>query len=455
MQVAIGQQLTQRQALVITPQLQQAIKLLQMSNHELSEYADELARDNLFLKVAKANISTAPTQARLPSVKQTSSYDAQAHLDNMARGAEAISIYEYVERQISLHFKEDQEHMLALGIVPFLHPTGWLSENQQTIADHLGVSVSDLDPVLQKLRQFEPVGIFAFDLADCLKMQAIEHQLLSPCMEYLLNNLDLVARGDLDHLSRHGRYAEREIAKTIQSLRALDPKPGLKFHGEGFQPISEPDLIARKENDVWKVELNHSTLPSITIDKAYQQELEAHIKDEKGREFMREAMASAHWFRRAVMQRNTTTLQVGAAIVSYQQEFLDKGIQYLRPLQLRHIAERASVHESTVSRITSAVMMATPRGTFPLKAFFSSSLQRDNCDEGASARAIRQKISEIIAQEPPQKPLSDDAISKLFEAEGVTLARRTVAKYREMENIPSSAKRRRQAKLKAALAQSS
>ena len=235
-----------------------------------------------------------------------------------------------------------------------------------------------------------------------------------------------------------------------RKLRTFEPKPGLKFSGEFAQPVFEPDLIAyQDEEDDWIVELNRSNLPAIRVDTAYSQAVKKLDQDGSDEHFIREAITSARWLKRAIAQRNETNQKVGAEIVRYQREFLEKGIAFLRPLQLRTVADAIGVHESTVSRVTSSVMMATPQGTFPLKAFFSSALHSDSNVEGASAKAIRQRIQDIISSEDPSKPISDEAISKIISKEGIRVARRTVAKYREIDGMPSSSQRRRRQKMDA------
>ena len=226
----------------------------------------------------------------------------------------------------------------------------------------------------------------------------------------------------------------------------MNPKPGEIFD-TNHQPISAPDLIVKRKGNGWSVDLNRSTLPSININENYASKVASRRNDNAAQDYTSQAIASARWLKRALEQRNSTTLIISAEIIKKQQKFLEQGLDYLKPLSLKDIADSVGMHESTVSRVTTGLLLNTPRGSLPLKSLFSVTIDKTEGNEGASAAAVRNMIRKILDQEKPGKPLSDENIAKQISANGIKLARRTVAKYREMLNIPSSSERRRLAKI--------
>ena len=455
--ISMQPRLAQRQSIVITPQLQQAITLLQMSNVEICDHAEEVATENPFLHVVRPESRKAlwdGARAAQSGADRSSKGGGGSNndLDPMESLADTRdkSLYAHVFAQTELMFDTTDDKVIAYALCEAIEQTGWITENIAMIAFALGVSDEDVERVLSRLQTIEPAGLFARNLAECLRLQARDVGLLCNKMEALLKNLPLFAKGEIAALKRLTDCSAEEIGDLARKLRTFEPKPGLKFSGEFAQPVFEPDLIAyQDDNEDWIVELNRSNLPAIRVDTDYSQAVKKLDQDGSDENFIREAITSARWLKRAIAQRNETNQKVGAEIVRYQREFLEKGISYLRPLQLRTVADAIGVHESTVSRVTSSVMMATPQGTFPLKAFFSSALHSDSSEEGASAKAIRQRIRDIISQENPQKPISDEAISKIISKDGIRVARRTVAKYREIDGVPSSSQRRRRQKIEA------
>ena len=301
------------------------------------------------------------------------------------------------------------------------------------------------------MQEIEPAGLFARDLRDCLRLQAKDRGLLTADFALLLDNLPLLASGELKRLRKLADVTPDRMSEMLRQLRALDPKPGSRFVGRP-DPVQPPDLVVTRTRDGWKVELNHSTLPAVRVRKGYAKEMmQIGKRDVPAASFISERVASARWLHRAIAQRNETTLRVGTAIVRQQQEFLERGVAFLRPLVLRDVAEDISMHESTVSRVTANLMMATPQGTFRLKDFFSAAIAADGNDDGEAAAAIRHKLKKLIEGEAAENPLSDDTLVKILGGTGIRIARRTVAKYREKLNIPSSFERKRQAALSGAL----
>ena len=484
MKFTASQTITQKQSLVITAQLQQAIKLLQMNNFELGQFLEEQSNENPFLEVETPNQHETPSTANdkqesaegpgatdiksgeattdtpitnegMENTFDTSLLDlgdrkssgaAQQDWDLIASTVEDAppSLYAHVCQEIDQLLDDPKERMIGYAMAEALEPSGWLGQGADEIAQMLRVPDDLAENVLTKLQSIEPAGLFARSLRECLSLQAMATDTYCDDFEKLLENLDLLAMGDLVALKRACGVSQDHLRKLISSLRSLNPKPGTLFDGGGT-PIRAPDLIVSATPDGWKVDLNRTTMPSVQVNRDYAKTALKSVRNDEDKKFMSERVADANWLRRAIDQRNTTTLAIGAEIVRRQQDFLDKGIEALRPLILRDIAEEIEVHESTVSRVTSGLMMATPQGTFRLKALFSVGLQGNGEDGTEAASAIKYKIKKLIDAEPPKAPYSDDKIVNIMAKEGIKLARRTVAKYRDMQSIPSSVQRRRAA----------
>ncbi|MBL18781.1 MAG: hypothetical protein CMC82_02985 [Flavobacteriaceae bacterium] len=262
----------------------------------------------------------------------------------------------------------------------------------------------------------------------------------------LLENLELLGRGDIKRLARLIDGTADDVMEMLKIIRTLNPKPG-EFLGIEYLEMPSPDVIVRRRADGWAVELNRSTLPAVVINEDYAEMLEKRRLNEDAKSYSSGALNNARWLKRAVEQRNSTTLTISAEIIRQQTDFLDKGLDYLKPLSLRDVAQAVGMHESTVSRVTTGLLIATPRGGMPLKSFFSVNIASRGSENDTSAAAVRNMVKRLITQEQPSKPLSDEAISKMISDQGIDLARRTVAKYREMLNIPSSSHRRMRARL--------
>ena len=431
----------QRQSLVVNTQLQQAICMLQMSNLELQSYLDEQAAENPFLDVAPPQ----PEAPALPS-QAPSRGGAEDDFDYVQMRAEArpASLYAHLRAQFELIFDDPRDRAAAEIFLEALEPSGWLGEALEQVAARAGVPAEAAEAFLARLQQVEPAGLFARDLAECLRLQAEDRRCLTETFARLLDNLPLVAKADIAALCRVCRCDEAELRRELALLRCLDPKPGAHFDAEehGLRP---PDLIARRDGDGWSLDLNRSTLPAVHVDAGLAPR--AGVCAET-RAYVGARLSDARWMRRAVEHRNRTTLAVGAEIVRRQGAFLEHGPSAIRPMTLRDVAEAVGVHESTVSRVTTGMMIDTPQGAFPLKAFFTTALPGAAAGmEDRSAAAVRHQIRDLVREEDPRKPLSDDAIARSVSAGGVALARRTVAKYREALGIPSSFQRRRAARL--------
>lgn len=494
------------QTLVISPQLQAAIKLLTLSNLELqAEISAEMDRNPLLELVDDGEGGGADTagdpEAEAPPPAASSDPDGMdrelaadegAHraddldvdyveerfhhdsISDSGRAAEAsedfsfdqiaadeITLAEVLERQAMQ--LDGTDVAIALHVVSLIDEAGYLTDTVAAIAERLGIAEAAVEAVLARVQQFEPTGVGARSLAECIALQAKEADRYDPCMEALIANLDLVARGDLAQLRRLCQVDAEDLADMLRELRSYNPKPGLLFGGGRTIPVV-PDIFVRRTAAGWAVELNSGTLPRLIMNRQYQARIAAHAsrmgrvgsgagaagKAKPERQFLDQCVAQAHWLMKALDQRATTIMKVATTLVEEQQAFFDHGVSHLKPLTLRQIADRIAMHESTVSRVTSNKYLACDRGVFELKYFFTTAIHSADGGVDASAAAVRQRLKTLIEGEEPLKPLSDDKLVELLKRDGYDLARRTVSKYREAMGIPSSFDRRRRALVKAA-----
>ncbi len=483
--------LRQSQVLVMTPQLRQAIQLLQYSNLEASQFIEDELLKNPLLERAEAGETVSAVEAAPPSpapeaidaasfagsglmpdaadapldIDVTNTYDAGTGSDGYAgsggagmddeegwNAIEAIggarpNLREHLEQQARLAFSEPSDRLIAGALIAALDPSGRLAEPPETLAAILGVELERLEAVRQNMLRFDPTGIFALDLAECLAAQLAEHNRLDPAMQALLDNLDRLAKRDMRGLMALCGVDAADLAEMVAELRRLDPKPGAQFESEPLRPLI-PDVLMRPmplksatEGD-WLLEINPETMPRLLIRRGFHARLAASASRET-KSFLSEQLQGATWLVKALESRAHTILRVSAEIVRRQDGFFRHGISHLRPLTLRDIAAEVELHESTISRVTSNKSIATPRGIFELKFFFTTALAGAN-GETHSAEMVRHRVQSLIAGENPRKILSDDAIAALLQKEGIDIARRTVAKYREALRIPGSAQRKRE-----------
>jgi RNA polymerase sigma-54 factor len=425
---------SQRQSLVVNQQLQQAITFLQMSNAELQAFIESQADENPFVTLKHRAEATLP---RLPSTSGAAAQDWD-RIGALADDA-GPSLYGHVTAQIVALGLNAQELALAELFVEALAPSGWLDAPLDEIALRAGVPLATAATMLERLQKLEPAGLFARDLAECLRLQAAEQGLLSPVFAAVLNNLPMLAAADLPALCRVCRTDMDTLRQVLRALRGLNPKPGAGFD-QAPMPLRAPDLlVSRLTEGGWRLELNNSTLPAVLV-----RDTDTPARQSRpGAEYLAERLSVARWLSRAVQYRNQTVLKIGEEILRSQRAFFEHGPGHLRPMILKDIAEAVGIHESTVSRVTNAVTIATPHGCFALKRFFSAALPAQDGNSG-SAEAVRERIRKLIQAETPGRPLSDEALVRLLDGEGVAVARRTVAKYREQLRIPTSALRRRQ-----------
>ena len=502
------------QTLVMTPQFQQAIKLLQLSSLELSAYVETELETNPLLEqdtsendnrresdreqagdgaadgtaetpandglsdgadgpdtVDLTGAENMPADGDLPlDADYTNSYEADGIVDvsgdppaafadvgsSRSRGnmpdddrdfessiATEMSLRDYLTEQLNVDIHDPVERIIGVHLIDSLDESGWLGTEPEQIAETLNCETSLVESVLSTLQQFDPPGIFARDLRECLALQLREKDRLDPAMEALIVNLDKLARQDLKGLLKACAVDEDDLVEMIEEIRALNPKPALAFHHEVAQTII-PDILMRPSPDGgWIVELNPETLPRVLVNTSYYAEISKDASSKKDKEYIAERFQSASWLVKSLDQRANTILKVSTEIVRQQQGFFLHGVAELRPLVLRDIAEVIEMHESTVSRVTTNKYMSTPRGLFELKYFFTSSIASATGGEAHSAEAVRHRIKALIDEETVDTVHSDDRLVELLRENGIEIARRTVAKYRESLKIPSSVQRKR------------
>lgn len=357
--------------------------------------------------------------------------------------AEPLGLKDHLREQVQVDFADSQQKIIAAHLIDALDESGYLREDISHLSALLGCDAAQVETVLERLRGCEPAGVFARDLRDCLWLQLRDRGTLTRAMESLLEHLEQVADAPPRKLARLCRVEEEEIAAMLAEIRSLNPRPGGHFSAEQVQTLI-PDILVRKQGkDGWRVELNADVLPKLLVNRQYHTQLAGRTRRREEKKFLNEHLANATWLVKALDQRAQTLLKVGTEIVRQQEMFLEHGIRHLKPLTLRHIAEAVGVHESTVSRVTSSKHMATPRGVFPLKYFFSSALADAGEGEGTSSRTVMHLIREMVAAEVPAAVLADDDIARILAERGIEVARRTVVKYRKILHIPSSVERRR------------
>jgi RNA polymerase sigma-54 factor len=485
--------LRQSQSLVMTPQLQQAIKLLALSNLEIETFiAEELEKNPLLEAGSTEEVrepeadgdfegeAAEPTDALsglngggddapldVDYAEETFHHDSPSDMPESGgqgldgalgmagaagAGGEAMEMADTLTADLSLtdhlmaqagEVLDGRALLIAGHIVDALDEAGYLTMPLVDIAERLGVPLYEVEQVLAAVQRFDPTGVAARDLAECLALQAQEADRHDPAMAALLRHLDLLARGDLPRLRRICGVDDEDLADMIRELRAYDPKPGLRFSGGDAQAVV-PDLFVARTARGWAIELNNATLPRLIVNRSYYAELAGAAHDAKSKAWLSDSLQSANWLMKALDQRARTIIKVASEIVKQQEGFFRQGVEHLRPLTLKAVADAIGMHESTISRVTSNKYLACERGLFELKYFFTSAIQSADGGEAASAQAVKSHIARLIAEEAANAILSDDSLVDLLKERGFDIARRTVAKYRESLGLGSSVQRRRQ-----------
>lgn len=474
--------LRQSQQLVMTPQLQQAIKLLQLNNMELSEFIEsELEQNPLLEKGEKEETESAPEQPEQKDevqaefdeawtgneARQASSgdYDPGSSMAAMGSGGSANfediensfenrmsqhkTLREHLTEQLLVAFDDPRDRMIGNLLIDQIDEAGYLRTGYDMLAERLGCSPERIGKLLKKMKSFDPTGIFAADLSECLALQLEEQGKLDKPMKALLENLNMLADHNMKGLANKCGINDTYLADMVEEIRSLNPKPAGEFDHLVVQ-TAVPDVVMKRLpknlGGGWRVELNNDTLPKVLVNQEYFTEVSGKAKNKSEKEYLTNQLNSANWLIRAMDQRAQTILKVAAEIIEQQDGFFNYGIEFLRPLTLKDIADVIDMHESTVSRVTTNKYIGTPRGIFELKYFFSTALASTDGTSTHSAESVKARIKSLIDAEDPKKILSDDSIVEILKTEGIDMARRTVAKYREAMHIPSSVQRRKQKK---------
>jgi RNA polymerase sigma-54 factor len=501
-------ELRQGQQLVMTPQLQQAIRLLQLSNIELMQYVEtELERNPLLEQDESSESATRsetengeftkpeepaaqPAQEEnwldlgKPVADVESTYDTDydnvypdaapaeagsggsggdnasgwANLRQRSSGsdddvnleafvANDVSLRQHLSEQLPLVLKEPAERLIGQYLIDMVDDAGYLPADLSALPEKLGAPQELIDRVLASLQSLDPPGAFARSLQECLALQLKEQNRFDPVIAAFLANLHLLASHNFPALKKAVGVEMDELMEIVAEIKRLNPKPGLKYGSVQMQPVV-PDVLVRQAPDgSWIIELNSDTLPRVLVNRNYLTCVPKGGGSAEDRNYLLECLQTANWLVKSLDQRARTILRVAEEIVRQQDGFFTHGVQHLRPLNLRTVADAISMHESTVSRVTSNKYIATPRGIFELKYFFTSAIASNEDGEAHSSEAVRHRIKQMIDGETPATVLSDDKIVEKLKADGIDIARRTVAKYREAMRIPSSVQRRRDKRL--------
>jgi RNA polymerase sigma-54 factor len=493
----LKQYLKMTQQLVMTPQLQQAIKLLQLSRPELLEsinselmenpvlemnegggeptgemravQSDVQAADQMPQPAQEAPSEAASRDAEVPEapkdssgeldwesyVEHYNSYSYSPGTGGIRRGGDddlptleqtvagQASLYDHLDRQLGVTQLTPAEQLLAERIIGNIGSNGYFNgELLEELAQDVDLDLEEAEAVLEVIQEFDPVGVGARDLSECLLIQAKhfypDEDLLHNIIENHLENLE---KRNINTILREEGIEADDLRESVDLMATLEPKPGRGFASETTHYIT-PDVYITKIGDDYIVQLNEDGMPKLRISNFYESQIKGGKADGETKTFIQDKFRSAVWLIRSIHQRQSTIRKVTESIVRFQREFLDQGVAYLRPLILRDVADDIGMHESTISRVTTNKYVHTPQGTFELKYFFNSRIKAAS-GEDLAGESVKQRIKKIIGEEPPNKPLSDQKICQMLGDEGLEIARRTVAKYREMLNIPSSSKRKK------------
>ncbi len=515
-------ELKQGQSLVMTPQLQQAIKLLQLSNLELSSHiAEELERNPLLevdlgqseradqspnstndarmddtgtnansgndgeaseLNLGNEQLPTRDEglldtgfdniyadQSKADKAQEEQQFQSQndSSWDNISGGASTatredqyggtqaleelnsadLSLKDHVTEQINYTFFNIVDRSIALHLVDMLDEGGYLNGSLENVAQRLNTDISKVEAILKQLHMLEPIGIFARNVSECLALQLDDLNRLDPMMQKFVENIALLGEHKTAELQEICGADDDDMAEMLNEIRQLNPKPGLQYGSTNVQTVIPDVFVRQKKDGSWRIELNSASLPKILVNQNYYADIRKTVNDKVDVEFLTECLANANWLVRSLEQRANTILKVTTEIVKQQDGFLVYGVEYLRPLNLKTVADAVKMHESTVSRVTNNKYMMTERGLIELKYFFNSSVPSANGGEGHASESVKARIQKLIDDELPTKILSDDKLAVILKASGINIARRTVAKYREALNIASSVDRRKQKKL--------
>lgn len=428
--------ISQRRTLSMTTMLRQAIGLLKCNNAELHDFLTKATEANAFLELTPPPAVPArpPTDTRGRAIwRKVWNGAGDDGIDLLRRPA--ASLVEHIAQQIALSFPDPGERHIAFGFLEALEPYGWLGDSVEDIARSRGCSLTAAHRVLDRLQDFEPSGIFARSLAECLRLQARDAGVLDDGFACLLDHLSVLAEDGPDRLGELCGLPPETVRRHLATLRSFDPKPGARFLEAAEMPIRPPDLVAERTRDGWRVDLNGASLPTVVL-------RDDRINDRATRESAgADALTFARDLKRAVDQRNATALRVAAEVVRRQSAFLSDPLALPAPLSLQDIADAIGLHASTVSRIVQGMTIDTPRGLLDLRRCFARGLPAEGGRGALSVGALKRRIREMVEAEDKARPLSDAALCAALQADGIRVERRTVAKYREESGLPSSVAR--------------
>ena len=501
MSISQRQEIKQTQSLVMTPQLQQAIKLLQLTNLEINEFVGQEIERNPLLELADPSkpergdgkleefgsdnnsetfdTATLANKDNLPdtndepldinyneyleenstnvsdfnydqsstwniSSNKTSNYDFNESLEQTIENK--VSLTDHLLEQLNADIPDPAERLIGYHIIHMLDPSGYFKSEISSVSELIGCEETKAIQVLNRLKKFDPVGVFAKDLQECLTLQLLDKNRFDPIIEKLIENLDLLAKHDQKSLLKKCNVSLEELLEMVVEIKSLNPKPGDLYNNDVAQTVV-PDVFVRKNNTFdWTVELNTDNLPKVLVNRKYSSLVNNKNSSDVDKTYINDQLNSANWLVKSLEQRAQTILKVATEIVKQQSDFFSQGIKYLKPLTLKDIAEKIEMHESTVSRVTANKYLESPRGVFQMKYFFTTSITSSCGENNLSSETVKVRIKELVNNEEPDDILSDDKIVEMLIKEDIDIARRTVAKYRESMNIPSSVIRRRQKK---------
>ena len=464
--ISLVQNIKQSQKMTLTPQLLKAIKLLELNNIDLDNYLQQEILDNPLLEKAaddqslkdnindndenlssqdksESSFSHNTDSEGSPSFDTANLYESSStSIDNIIE--ETIesknSLYQIITDQINISFQNKIDRLIALSILEFIEPNGYLKVSTKELSIDLNIDLLRIEKILKVLKSFEPLGIFSNDLEEFLTLQLKSQNLLDNNLKLLLKNLTILANENIFSISKKLKIDKEKLKDSLDMLKRCSAAP-IDTDGDLISNINSPDIIVEKDKNEWIVSLNEETLPKVIVLTGYWEELSRKKLSKEDKKYLSANFLAGKGLVKALEQRASTILKVAKEIIKKQEKFLDQGVMGLRPLKLKDIAEELDIHESTVSRITNSKTIYTPRGTYDLKFFFSKSLNTLSSDDGLSSKVVKEKIIQLINNE--EKVLSDNKLSKLLKEEGINVARRTVTKYREEMTLPPSHQRKR------------
>ena len=464
--ISLVQNIKQSQKMTLTPQLLKAIKLLELNNIDLDNYLQQEILDNPLLEKeaddqslkdnindndknlssqdkSESSFSHNTDSEGSPSFDTANLYESSStSIDNIIE--ETIesknSLYQIITDQINISFQNKIDRLIALSILEFIEPNGYLKVSTKELSIDLNIDLLRIEKILKVLKSFEPLGIFSNDLEEFLTLQLKSQDLLDNNLKLLLKNLPILANENIFSISKKLKIDKEKLKDSLDMLKRCSAAP-IDTDGDLISNINSPDIIVEKDKNEWIVSLNEETLPKVIVLTGYWEELSRKKLSKEDKKYLSANFLAGKGLVKALEQRASTILKVAKEIIKKQEKFLDQGVMGLRPLKLKDIAEELDIHESTVSRITNSKTIYTPRGTYDLKFFFSKSLNALSNDDGLSSKVVKEKIIQLINNE--EKVLSDNKLSKLLKEEGINVARRTVTKYREEMTLPPSHQRKR------------